>query len=163
MKRLLGRFLGLLAVVAFLVSGCAMGLQSIKSNTSPEKIVAVIMMEVEKCDINAEGWKILEIPDKAYGKENYIKFVAYRSTIKEAWGVGLLEESQGMAIILQHTPEGWVAMQFGISMLMEEKAAIELLNDWARIVAENGDFSKAKTYKPAAMEAPKAEVDGTKI
>jgi hypothetical protein len=157
------RFLGLLAVIAFLVVGCAMGLQSIRPDTAPEKVVARIMKAVEGCDIDANGWKILEIPDKAYAK-NFIKFVAYRSTLEDTWGVGLLNEQYGMAIILQHNTErGWVAMQFGMPMPMEDAQAIQFLHEWAQIVASEGDFSKAKTYQPCVYETPQAEVDGTKI
>jgi hypothetical protein len=148
MKRLLWLAVVCLMVVAFLVGGCAMGLQSIRPDTSPEKIVAKVMRAVEGCEVNAEGWKILEIPDKAYA-ENHIKFIAFRSTLEDAWGVGMLNEAQGMSILLQHSAKlGWVAVQFGFPMPMEDDKAIQFLHEWAQIVAENGDFTKAGTFKP---------------
>jgi hypothetical protein len=149
------KILACLMVVAFLVAGCAMGLQSIRPDTSPEKIMSLLIREVKKCEVDARGWKILEIPDRAY-LENHIKFVAFQLTTDEdIWGVGLINEEEGAAIVLQHTKEGWVVIQFGMPFQLTDEQAIEFLNEWAKVVAKNGDFSKAGTYKPCGVETQK--------
>lgn len=138
------------AIVGILVICIGLGCAGLKVNT--EEITMEFLIEKSRsCELDSNGWRVLGIPDKDFDN-NYIEFVFCTKGLD--WGVGFIQQGtsvltsgSSVLIIYRGDTKQWAFIQNGQGVyITPEDAKVELEAAW-KVIKENGDFAKMRTFK----------------